>query len=583
MSTLPKLTFSDVQDYFYERFFERGLAYYNSGYIFETIRRGNILEARCTGSMPNPYRVRATLSANGIESTDCSCPIGGGCKHAAALLLVWVHCPEEFEPREAIEDILTRRSKKELVFLIREMVKREPDLEILLDLPLPGEKPRQDPVDPELYRRQARTAFYNADDWDASFAVDSELGSIVTMADRFAEAGDYRNAQIIYQVIVEEGLGNYEIVGHDEGMILGEVDRSIEGLAKCLHAFEGEPIVRQGLLRSMFEVIVWDTSMGGMGVGDAIPDILFEQANAEERQLLREWIMQEAIKTDSGQTYSREWQKEAWGWILVQLDEKDGDIEGFLERAKSLGIYRPLFSKLVELGRVEAAVDVAVTYLHSPDYGVLQSAQTLESAGYLLEAITMVEEKIDDVEDTRLLAWLAEKYEDRGELQGALHLQLRCWESRPSLEDYQTLEGIATTLDQWKNLRPRLQADLAESNNFGTLAMIHLYEEKWEAAWDAATRGAENYWSTNIQEVVARATEAHCPQRAIDYYLFRTEQLIAHRGRNNYEVVAEYLQRVRKISESIGQLDVWQQTIKAIRENNRNLPALQDELNKAGL
>ena len=578
----PKLTEAQVKNYIYGSYFERGQNYYNRGNIFDPIRRGNTLEARCAGSMPNPYRVRVTLGSQGIESTDCSCPVGGGCKHVAAMLLMWVHHPERFTGRASTDALLEQRSKNELIALIKEMIKRDPDLELLLDLPLPGTKPRRQPVDPEPYRRQVRSAFYGAEEWDSHFGVADEISSVVDMADQFAAVEDWRNAQIIYQVVVNEGLANYEHAFHDEGEITGEIDRAAEGLANCLPALEGDPVTRQGLLRSLFDVILWDVNMGGYGVGDSIPGMVFEQINAEERQLFREWIVREAETADTLESYSRKWRKEHWARLLLQLDEQEGDIEGFLKQAKAMGMYRTLFNKLVELQRIEEAIEIATVHLRDSDYDFLSSALTLEKAGYTGEAIRMVQRDAAKIEDSRLLAWLAEKYEAKGDLPGTLNLQLRRWEQTPSIEDYKTLERLARALDQWETLRPKLVAGLKSNKNVAVLARVHLYEEDWDAAWEVAEWNPPA-WGDGIREEVAQATEKHRPQKAVEYYLYRVAKWIEARGRDNYASAAQYLQRVKNISEETGQMGAWVNTIRAIRENNRNLPALQDELNRAGL
>ena len=59
---------------------------------------------------------------------------GGHCKHAAALLLTWLHEPEFFIEVPELEQVLEERSKEDLISLIREMVTRHPDLEQLLEL-----------------------------------------------------------------------------------------------------------------------------------------------------------------------------------------------------------------------------------------------------------------------------------------------------------------------------------------------------------------------------------------------------------------------------------------------------------------
>jgi uncharacterized Zn finger protein len=63
----------------------------------------------------------------------------------------------------------------------------------------------------------------------------------------------------------------------------------------------------------------------------------------------------------------------------------------------------------------------------------------------------------------------------------------------------------------------------------------------------------------------------------------RAERLIAARGRGNYAEAATYLVRVRDLYHRLGEPETWQTLIADLREQNRQLPALQDELNKAGL
>ena len=110
----------------------------------------------------------ASLSPQGIISGHCSCPVGGAgrCKHAAALLLTWLHEPEAFHELEALETNLAQRSKGELVALISKMIGRYPDLEMLLELPSPGDPDACDALDADLIRRQVNVAFSRAgDDW----------------------------------------------------------------------------------------------------------------------------------------------------------------------------------------------------------------------------------------------------------------------------------------------------------------------------------------------------------------------------------------------------------------------------------
>lgn len=70
-----------------DRYYERGEKYHRQGRIQRPRREEQLLKAEYRGSRPNPYHVEAKLESGGIAWAECSCPVGGGCKQAVALLL----------------------------------------------------------------------------------------------------------------------------------------------------------------------------------------------------------------------------------------------------------------------------------------------------------------------------------------------------------------------------------------------------------------------------------------------------------------------------------------------------------------
>lgn len=82
---------------------------------------------------------------------------------------------------------------------------------------------------------------------------------------------------------------------------------------------------------------------------------------------------------------------------------------------------------------------------------------------------------------------------------------------------------------------------------------------------------------------VAEAASKEYPHRAIDLYLERACDLVDQRGRSNYAEAAEHLRQIRDIYQRIGAPEQWAELIATMREENANLPAFQDELDKAGL
>ena len=148
---IPLISENDIRSWVGPASFQRGRAYFRQGAIQNPRRQRETLKANCLGSYAPSYRVEVTFDLDGIGWADCSCPVGGGgyCKHVAAMLLTWLDSPSVFKEIEDLDAALEQRSKGELIALIRRMLQREPDLEILLELPIPAEDTDQSPIDPD--------------------------------------------------------------------------------------------------------------------------------------------------------------------------------------------------------------------------------------------------------------------------------------------------------------------------------------------------------------------------------------------------------------------------------------------------
>ena len=86
-----------------------------------------------------------------------------------------------------------------------------------------------------------------------------------------------------------------------------------------------------------------------------------------------------------------------------------------------------------------------------------------------------------------------------------------------------------------------------------------------------------------LQAQVAHAASRQKPKESIRLYLELAEGLIQARGRNNYAQAAEYLQQVRETYFRMGEEQAWRVLIASLRNQHHNLPALQDELDRARL
>jgi hypothetical protein len=180
---------NDIRSWVGPASFQRGRAYFLQGAIQNPRRQGTTLKASCLGSYTPSYRVEVTFGSDGIGWADCSCPVGGGyCKHVAAML------------------------------------QREPDLEILLELPIPAEDTDQSPIDPDTLREQVAYAFrgYGGDwGWLDLTEVAGDLDTFLDLAESYLRLEKAIDAATIYQVVSETILPQEEFVMGDEAGVLG--------------------------------------------------------------------------------------------------------------------------------------------------------------------------------------------------------------------------------------------------------------------------------------------------------------------------------------------------------------------------
>jgi uncharacterized Zn finger protein len=357
-SEIPSISQSEVERWVGPASFQKGQAYHRQGMIFKAQVIGQTIQARCHGSQAAAYRVQVTLGPQQIQSADCSCPVGSGgrCKHVAALLLTWLNDPDQFQESEPLEVALEKRSKAELIALIRLMLEREPDLEVLLDLPLPGPESSRRPLDPDVIRNQVDHAFENPHDdwgWADPYDVVRDLKPLFDLATQNVEQENYENAATIYQTMANTVLQYSDAIMQDEeGRLGGVLWDCIEGLGECLPALADSDL-REGALRTLFDIFAWDTmKAGGIGLSDEVPGIMVEQATQEERQRIIAWI--QSI-LPAGDSWSDDYHRQRLGGFQIALQKDQLDNEAFLALCRQTGRVNDLVDRLLSLSRVDEA------------------------------------------------------------------------------------------------------------------------------------------------------------------------------------------------------------------------------------
>ncbi|MFB6231157.1 MAG: SWIM zinc finger domain-containing protein [Salinibacter sp.] len=599
MPNLPSLSHSDVRDWTKQRFYERGETYFQQDRIQRPRREGRTLKAECQGSRPDPYHLEVEFHDDGIARAECSCPVGGGgrCKHVVALLLTWVESPEAVSEQDPLTQTVEELSQETLARLVLDMVERHPDLERLVSLA--STAPHESP-DPEELRTQIesalQTALRNTDRYSAPEEAAEELEPFVTLGDDYADHGHRADATTVYCLLIEAIQDHYFEFRDRSGALSRQLTTCVKRLGTVLAETNADDL-RERVLRTLFEVVVWDIDQGGRGLGDRARDIIEEQATLDERHLMGEWTrdaLAERNRTEEEQRIislgssgaasdSRDWDQQALGRLLLNLQEHTLDDEEYLRIARETGCLTNLVARLLDLDRLSDALDAA---RGASDYELVRLAPIFEThdEGAALHDLAL--DRLDDDPHRRLVAWLRDYATEHDDLDRALDLSTRLFWTRTSLSAYKQARSVAQRMDRWDEVRSELHDQLREQGQYRLLTRIHLDNGDVEAALNAVAKiNSTSRLSSgaSLKMDVAEAAEDEYPEEAIELYRQRGRSLIADRGRGNYRQAAELFQRVKSLYEQ-HKPGVWDDVLDALYDDElHRLPAAQDEFEKAGL
>lgn len=575
-NSIPAITEADIRELSSPEVFERGVGYYEGGALFDTRQMGDELHARCHGSSYAPYRVSAQLGPGGVVDAACSCPYdwGGICKHVVALLLAWVRSPEVFHTVAPVELRLAGKGKEALIALIGEMLRREPDLERLLDLPLHADP--EDDLDLDPFRRQIEYALLG--EFPDPDALAFELAAIAETGDRFAASGNWTAAGAIFHLTLSEIIPIYGQLYDEDGDVARVLQRCAAGLGRGLQQGEPDSAARQSWLEVLLEAEFKDIQMGGIDLAYPAREILIEHATDDEWQHIEARVR---AMLPSLESHYSSWGRESLVTLLAVRLEQSGRETEIPDLIFELGSEAQRAFELVRQGRFAEAISIAEEHFVDLPGRILQFADTLVEAGAISEAMAYVTGQLEAGPRSAYSAsdWLAKTAEKQQDLQAALEWRLRIFRASPQLESYRKLREVARQLDQWRALRPGLIRDLESGEHWDALIAIALEEGEVARAIELLPR--QQWGQYDLQ--VARAAEKERPNAAIEIYCRRVEELIEARGRENYREAAAVLKRVQALYRRQGTGADWDRLLADLRQRHARLPALMDELKKAGL
>ncbi len=603
------LTPQKIRSYVGAQSYERGEDYAQSGYIYDGRVSGDIIKARSRGSSGGPYRVSATVTDGQIILSDCSCPIGGACKHVAAMLLIWLDAPEEFTEVKDGRKSLANRSKEELLALVEHMLDREPDLDDVLDMPLPTKQKKAGPgktttdkpsqpekaakaakavvkLDPKPYHRQASAAFrgaYGGYGW--SFNTANNLSAIVNVGQKFLNEKSPEQAASVFQGVTEGMLEHIEAVGSDdEGEISNIVGECADGINACLKTIT-DPAMRKSLLNTFVDMVLGDIELGGLDLDGDAKKYLVKQSNLDEKKILAKRLRQELSQAGSRNSNSN-WDRQVLSGLLLELEAASLTDEEYLKICRENGRTVDLIERLLKLKRLDGALAEAK---QMDDRTLISAANVFIQHKKMdtLEPILVQKEAHPRKtnEFSNLTQWLRDFYQGRQDWDKALDYTLKLFTARANLAHYQEIETLARKLKRWDELRPQLIAQLIARKEPTTLITVYLHDKNFDAAVEVASGLSYSYFNSygDIRKTVALAVEASHPRFALGIYRGQCEEIIKRRDRRSYDLACRNLLKVKQLYASIGETQVWDAYFVNIRENTRQMPAFQDELRKVKL
>jgi hypothetical protein len=524
---------------------------------------------------------------------------------------------------------LGEKSREELLALLEQLVQRQPEIEplieLLIELPLatttqqkkqPG-KGRERTLDPSAIRSQVDSAFYHAGEgWDAASRVAVDLEHLSDIGKDFAEAGEWANAQAVYAALAEETMIHFEGL-HDEGQVSWVLGECATGLIACLNAQstlpQNErlgPSAREELLTILFDLWKFGSNYGG--IGEDVAEAMAEHATAQERKRIEARIREELRP---GQDFSSKWHNRHLIDFLATLKQAEHfSDEDLLEEYRKAGLYKEMAEKCLQLGRQQEALAIAQANITEP-MDVTWFAEQLLKAGEVWQdqALAFVEMKLDEVKPAlqgksqdftsaqtveTYRRWLGEKYLLYGKAQQAMDVELARFQANPDHTTYRSVRSAALATGQpgdlWHGLRPQLIQTLERQGRWEALVSLYLDEKEVGQALAALaemerTSGTPSYGyrfgspSSTYQARVAEAAEESYPDEALRLYKSVIQRLINGRGRENYQQATGYLTRIKRLYQKQKRDAEWKRYINGLRDSNKSLRALKEELDKRGL
>ncbi len=226
-----------------------------------------------------------------------------------------------------LKNNLEQHEKSELIAIVQRMLHLEPDLQWLLNTPVPIASSRTASIDPKIYQRQIVTAMSVNDNQRKRKRgeVQRRLTVIKTIADEFVASENYAAALTIYEVLITEVIEHFHNY-RDEYIAFNVIlTGCIDGLDSCFASEAGDQEIRLRVLRTLFAIYRFYTD-SEMDMDEDIPGLLVGNTTPEERRVIAGWV-RNVLTEAEGAKWSSSSRQQRYSTFLFALEKDKKDHE----------------------------------------------------------------------------------------------------------------------------------------------------------------------------------------------------------------------------------------------------------------
>lgn len=563
---IPGLSEAVVRSRTTKQSYARGREYFEHGAVLSLTRRGRAVKAEVEGNEYTPYQVRIDFDAGGVTDVNCTCAYAwrGWCKHVVAVALACVHTAPELAAVSEPEEMLLDLDKRQLQTVLRNMAGRNPRLGRQIQREIErlrwdhhlDELSQNGNMGPKEYEQRVGAIIHSLDYlpsaeayWYVGGVVD-QLRQVLNEAEQFLEQSMPGQALKVLEGLLSAYVEEWTVLDDSDGIVSDFWYELDEPLTEALLASELTDVERRYWTDSLY---AWINELGYYGVDDAFDrSLLVVGAFDEGASTVAELADQEQLPAPLVEA-------------LLNVLERRGEDDRYLEVARRTGHFQSYVLKLIEIGRVSDAIAFGIQEEWTADE-TLVIVKALADAQQPQAALQFCKRGLYSRGDrTELARWLQSYAQQLGDRKLATEATMESLQVVPSLEGYQRLEELSG--DAWPQVREQMLNALRGRSYGWTepgVVDILLYEGLVE---DAITQIGDDPDPNTLARVVDEAISVR-PGWAIRQSLSQAMRIIEPGQSRRYNQAVEWLCRARDAHQAAGRQEDWKKFVLELRSSS---------------